>query len=526
MRITKKITSLSFIGFLFLFYLTGYSESSNLSSSIAQKAFEAIRTANKVYTFCASCGDSKAKVFYMNERGIEPVSDGKNGYEYRFYLNKKQYVNILDLYFQLENKWINLGLYSGLVNFSISYELKPSQLPFDIEVEAEKNFKIPSDLKPLTILEKQIFEEVNLVRTNPADYAKKLRERIPFFEDTVYRPLDRRPRQTRDGAKGIESAISFLEKISPMEPFVFSSDASLAIQEHLKNKIQYTSRWRELRERYGKYIKDAELINIMEGEFYGYNVAPDLITYILVSEGNAKGQFRNSIFDREQRYMGLGCQTDLRYGYKCHLLLTSGLVPEDNVRKMQLDRVTVSSISYLSEFEKKVIEETNLLRTKPKDYVEFLKARRPYYKDLLYKEPFRSPVVIVEGISALEEAIAFLEKVEPVSTLKPAEELSLSARDHVKDSGSKGITGHYGSDGSSPVTRIQRYRKDAKLAGENIDYGWVDPREVVISLFVDDGIYNRGHRKNLFQKDFVYIGVSCGFHLDYPLMCVQNFGAW
>ena len=118
------------------------------------------------------------------------------------------------MYFQFENKWINLGLYSGLVNFSISYELKPSQLPFDIEVESEKNFKIPSDLKPLTILEKQIFEEVNLVRTNPADYAKKLRERIPFFEDTVYRPLDRRPRQTRDGAKGIESAISFLEKIN------------------------------------------------------------------------------------------------------------------------------------------------------------------------------------------------------------------------------------------------------------------------------------------------------------------------
>ncbi len=132
----------------------------------------------------------------------------------------------------------------------------------------------------------------------------------------------------------------------------------------------------------------------------------------------------------------------------------------------------------------------------------------------------------MEGISALEEAISFLEKVEPVSSLTPAEELSLSALDHVNDSGQKGLTGHYGSDGSSPVTRIQRYKKDAKLAGENIDYGWVDPREVVISLFVDDGISNRGHRKNLFHKDFIYIGVACGFHRDYPLMCVQNFGAW
>lgn len=132
----------------------------------------------------------------------------------------------------------------------------------------------------------------------------------------------------------------------------------------------------------------------------------------------------------------------------------------------------------------------------------------------------------MEGISALEEAISFLEKVEPVSSLTPAEELSLSALDHVNDSGQKGLVGHYGSDGSSPVTRIQRYKKDVKLAGENIDYGWVDPREVVISLFVDDGISNRGHRKNLFHKDFIYIGVACGFHRDYPLICVQNFGKW
>lgn len=346
-------------------------ESSNLSSTVAQKAFDAIRTAYKVYSLCVGCGD-KAKVLYINERGIEPVSDGKNGYEYRFFLNKKQYVNILDLYFQLDGKWINLGLYSGLVNSAIPYELKTFQLPFDIEVEAEKNFKIPSDLKPLTVFEKQILDEVNLVRLKPADYAKKLRERIPFFENTVYRPLDRQARQTRDGVRGIETAISYLEKMQPMEPFVFSPEASLAIQEHFKNKVQYPgSRWRELRERYGKYIKDAELVNITEGEFFGYNVANDLLTYILVSEGNVKGDFRNSIFDKEQRYMGVSCKTETRYGYMCHLMLSSGLAPEENVQKMQLDRTKVSSISYLSEFEKKVIDETNLLRTNPLEYLEF-----------------------------------------------------------------------------------------------------------------------------------------------------------
>ena len=55
------------------------------------------------------------------------------------------------------------------------------------------------------------------------EYAKKLRERIPFFENAIYRPLDGRPRQTEKGARGIENAISYLEKLNPSTPFsIFS----------------------------------------------------------------------------------------------------------------------------------------------------------------------------------------------------------------------------------------------------------------------------------------------------------------
>lgn len=505
---------------LLLIFILGES-AFGLGRDEAKKAFEAIREAEKIYHIT----ENKTNIIFLNERGIEPVLKEKT-VDYQFFVNKKKYLNILDVYFQKNEKWINLGLYSGLKNPNVSYELPLDKMPFDLEVESDKNFTKQSNLEPLTVFEKQVFEELNKVRTNPKEYAKKLRDRIPLFEGNVYYPPDTRPFQTREGVKGIESAIAIMENAKPQSQLIFSSEISYAIQNHFKQNISYTSHWRELRERYGKYLEDPELINIIESQYFGFNIPSDLVAYIFSIQGKRRGNFKDSIFDTDISYLGLACKKDPSYRYMCHITLAGGLSPSLDFKEYQLSRNKTSNFSYLSEFEKSVIDETNFLRTKPKEYAELLKQRRAFYFDKIYREPNRTPITVEEGISALEEAIQFLEKANPVGDLTPSEELTLSAKDHVVDTGPKGITGHYGSDNSSPSTRIQKRKKNFKLVGENIYYGTVDPRDVVISLLVDDGISNRGHRTNLFHKDFKYIGVSCGFHRDYPLICVQNFGTW
>jgi uncharacterized protein YkwD len=55
-----------------------------------------------------------------------------------------------------------------------------------------------------------------------------------------------------------------------------------------------------------------------------------------------------------------------------------------------------------------------------------------------------------EGRAAWVEAIEEIRKAKPISALAWSDGLALAAHDHCNDSGPKGRTGHYGSDGSDP----------------------------------------------------------------------------
>ena len=109
------------------------------------------------------------------------------------------------------------------------------------------------------------------------------------------------------------------------------------------------------------------------------------------------------------------------------------------------------------------------------------------------------------------------------SALLPRRGLSLAARDHVADTGPKGIIGHTGSDGSTMAQRINRYGTWRVGASENISYGLNTARDIVVQLLIDDGVAGRGHRINIMNENSRFIGIAAGSHTRYSFMCVQNF---
>jgi uncharacterized protein YkwD len=182
------------------------------------------------------------------------------------------------------------------------------------------------------------------------------------------------------------------------------------------------------------------------------------------------------------------------------------------------------TVEYLSNSEKDLIREINVLRADPAKYVVHLEQMKKYYRGKEYKPP-GSPAALLtnEGVSAVDEAIAFVRTAKAVAPYELSQGLSRAAKDHVTDLGKTGNSGHRGTDGSSTEARCNRYGTFSNGIGENIVYQSDSAREIVLGWLVDDGVASRGHRRNLLSQGYKFIGVAIGEKSNYGSMCVLTF---
>jgi len=185
---------------------------------------------------------------------------------------------------------------------------------------------------------------------------------------------------------------------------------------------------------------------------------------------------------------------------------------------------TTAGADYLTGNERDVIIEINMVRTDPAAYARhYLEPLKSFYRGSLFQYPGEIAISTSEGVRALEECVKVLKSSRPSSSVSPKKGLTLAARDHAKDQARTGATGHAGSDGSTITARINRYGKWNISVGENIDYGNSEARRIITALLIDDGIPSRGHRKNLLEAGYSFVGVAVGPHKIYEKMCVIDF---
>lgn len=169
-----------------------------------------------------------------------------------------------------------------------------------------------------------------------------------------------------------------------------------------------------------------------------------------------------------------------------------------------------------------VLAQINFARQHPQDYADQLRQYRDEFDGrILYRPGDDNGVMTEEGVSAVDEAIGFLERQAPLPALSEGQVLAMAAQDLADMQGPQGGAGHVSPDGASPGQRVKRRGGDIYI-GESISYGFDAPDDVVMQMIVDDGVRDRGHRKLLFAKEYRYAGVGCGEHRTYRFMCVVD----
>jgi len=169
---------------------------------------------------------------------------------------------------------------------------------------------------------------------------------------------------------------------------------------------------------------------------------------------------------------------------------------------------------------KKAFEYLNEIRVNSKKAIEDLNQLKQFYKDKFYCNP-SLPVIVEtkEGTAAIEDAIAFLQKMEPVSRLVWDDTLVKTSASLIDLFEKQGAVSH-GQKDLSFTKRIGEQNRSNSRSAENIALGRNDPKDIVLSMVIDDGLTSRRNRLNLFDAGFSKVAIVIGGHKDHRYACI------
>ncbi len=175
------------------------------------------------------------------------------------------------------------------------------------------------------------------------------------------------------------------------------------------------------------------------------------------------------------------------------------------------------------DFQQALLNWQNWARTQPAAYADYLEGFRDKFQDKVLSLPGEIPLVTHEGVAALDDAITALRATPPVGMLAFEKSLAVVACELAEDQSKNGGTGHVGSNGSTMFDRFQAVGAPQGQFGENASYGPETPERIIFSLIVDDGVPDRGHRKNILNPAFQLAGACLRPQKEWGTVCVIDY---
>jgi uncharacterized protein YkwD len=170
----------------------------------------------------------------------------------------------------------------------------------------------------------------------------------------------------------------------------------------------------------------------------------------------------------------------------------------------------ISTTGYGQSREEEVLKILNAVRTDPQGFIKTQLA--PYLKENN-----------LTNNRYAKSLVSDLKKTKKMNSLKMSTALSEVAKMHALDMGSLGKIGHSSSDGTSFADRVRTEAKAGGMIAENCDYGHDSAIEIVMALLIDDGIESLGHRKNILEPKYQWVGIAIEDHKTYRVNTVMDF---
>ena len=175
----------------------------------------------------------------------------------------------------------------------------------------------------------------------------------------------------------------------------------------------------------------------------------------------------------------------------------------------------ISNINYItSNLSFSLYEIINKIRTNPKDFIDKIKIYKEKIirKDYQFLLPIEKEIFITlnRGPKAFDEAIEYLNKLEPMNSLIMKNELKIDI-DNTINNFEMNFTSFSFLEKiiKNKKKELEKNKKNYKIEGFHYDKSTNNAEISAILQIVDDNMGDCSRRKNLLNPQFTYIGISC-----------------
>lgn len=179
------------------------------------------------------------------------------------------------------------------------------------------------DLDFLTDLEKEVIVELNLARTDPAQYAEYIEAFKKHYAGLYIYVAGRTQIKTVEGVAAVIEAIEYLKRQNPLPPLNVSRGLSLSSRDHVKTQGPtglkgHTgpdgSTPEQRISRFGKWG-----IAFGENVEYGNFEARQIIMQLIIDDGVPDRSHRKNIFNPKYKLVGVNFGSHHSFTYMCVL---------------------------------------------------------------------------------------------------------------------------------------------------------------------------------------------------------------